>query len=103
VAAADSVYAGARATLVGDVAPRLTTVPRWWAERVTLNNATLLARLVYSRDLELFDAVWLREGRDLRRAVRRIEALAKSKPDDPYGAVRAFVSVGTVARAGDRR
>jgi hypothetical protein len=36
---------------------------------VKLDNAALLARRVYMTDLERYDAVWEREGRDLKRAM----------------------------------
>jgi predicted aminopeptidase len=58
---------------------------------VKLNNAALLARLTYGRELPLFDRVWEREGRDLRRTVARVIALARQDPKDPYRAVRAWV------------
>ncbi len=90
VRAADSVYARARVTLVNDIAPAVGATARW-ASRMQLDNAALLARLTYGRDLPLFDSVWVREGRDLRRSVRRIVALAKSEPNDPYAAVRAWL------------
>jgi predicted aminopeptidase len=92
IAAADGVYARARAALVDSVAPTLATLPAGWARRTPLDNATLLARLVYARDLDLFDAVWAREGRDLRRAARRVEALVRARADDPYAAVADWLA-----------
>jgi len=38
------------------------------------------------------DAVWVREGADLRRTIAQIIALAKSKPKDPFGALREWVA-----------
>jgi predicted aminopeptidase len=90
VAARDTVYARARDELATRVAPAVGAAPTW-AARVQLDNASLLARLTYGRDLPVFDAVWEREGRDLRRTVERVIALAKSRPDDPFAAVRQFV------------
>jgi predicted aminopeptidase len=57
-----------------------------------LDNAALLARRTYARELPLFDQVLAREGGDLPRAVRRIVALARARTDDPYGAVRGWVA-----------
>ena len=92
LAARTVVYEGARRTLVDDVAPRLRTVRRASLARMRLNNAALLARRVYRMRLDLFDGVYLREGSDLRRAMRRIVTLAKSRPDDPFGALRDWLA-----------
>jgi predicted aminopeptidase len=92
IVARDSVYARARRTLVSEVGPRLTTYPRSYASRVRLDNAALMARRIYLTDLGLFDGVWEREGRDLRRTIARVIELAKSKPKDPFGAVRAWLA-----------
>ena len=89
--ARDSVYATARRMLVDSIAPRFKTIPPMYAERVHLDNAALLARRVYSSELGLFDAVWVREGRDLKRTVARVIELARSKPDHPFAAVRGWV------------
>ena len=86
-----AVYARARARLRADIAPQLTNVPPNWADRVPLNNAALLARRVYLTDLWLFDAVYDRERRDLRRTIARVIALAKARPDEPYAALREWV------------
>ena len=67
--------------------------PRY-LERVTLDNAALLARRVYLTDLPLFDAVYAREKGDLRAAMRRIVELAKARPKDPYGALRDWIGTG---------
>jgi predicted aminopeptidase len=91
LAARDAVYQRARRVLVSEVAPRLATVSPRYAERVPLDNASLLARRVYARNLDLFDAVYARQGRNLRHAIVRIIALAKSNPKDPYGALRQWL------------
>ena len=54
------------------------------------NNAALLARRIYLTDLELFDRVWEREGRNLRLTIERVVALAKDAKD-PYAAVKAWL------------
>ena len=92
LAARDAIYAGARRFLMDSVAIRFKTISPLYAERVPLDNAALLARRIYATELGLFDAVWREEGGDLRRAVRRIIALARSRPDDPFGALRSWVA-----------
>ena len=90
--ARDSIYAGARASLLQNVAPRLKTIPARAVERIRLDNATLLARRIYLTDLELFDAVYDREQRDVRRSIARIIAIAKKSPKDPSGGVRTWLA-----------
>ncbi len=94
IAAHDSVYGRARDTLLHDVGPQLRTVDPRYLARVQLSNAALLAQRIYTTRLDDFDAVYAREGSDVRRAVARIIALAKSRPDDPFGAVRDWISAG---------
>jgi predicted aminopeptidase len=91
--AREVVYARARQRLRDEVAPRLAGVPPGWAERVPLDNATLLSRRVYLTDLWLFDAVYDREGRDLKRTIARVVALARSRPDAPYAALKEWLGV----------
>lgn len=88
----DTVYARARVILVRDIGPQLRTVSPMYAQRVALDNASLLARRVYAKNLDLFDAVYAREGRNLRRTIGRIISLAKSSPKDPYGALRVWLT-----------
>ena len=101
IAAHDSVYATARKYLIDSVGPRLRTIDTRYLERVRLDNAALLAQRIYLTDLDRFDALYDREGRDLRRTVVRIIALAKSRPADPFAALRAADSTGAAdARSG---
>jgi predicted aminopeptidase len=93
ISARDTVYATTRAALVKEIAPRLRTISPLYAERVQLNNAALLARRVYASDLEVFDLIYEREGRDLKRTIGRVIALAKSNPARPFVALRKFVGV----------
>jgi predicted aminopeptidase len=103
VAARDSVYARARRQLADSVGPQLHGVTparaAAWAARIQLDNAALLARRIYARELPLFDSVYAREGADLRRAVTRVVALARSRPKDPYGALRDWVAGAPTAEA----
>jgi predicted aminopeptidase len=97
IAVRDTVYQRARETLVGEIAPALKTINPLYAERVPLDNAALLARRVYASDLDLFDQVYEREGRDLRRTIGRVIALAKSSRGDPFGALRRWLGVPAAA------
>jgi predicted aminopeptidase len=90
IAARDSVYAHTRARLVNEVAPQFKTINPVYAQRVTLNNAALLARRVYATDLDVFDRVYAKEGRDLKRTIGRVIALAKSNPKQPFDALRKW-------------
>jgi predicted aminopeptidase len=92
LAARDSVYVHARQLLVDSIAIRFKTIPPLYAERVKLGNAALLAHQVYATELDVFDAVWVREKRDLKATVKRIIALAQSQPGDPYHALREWVA-----------
>lgn len=88
----DSVYRAARQDLIFRIGPRLRTIAPRYVERVRLDNAALLARRIYLTDLDLFDSVYVREGRDIRRATHRIIELAKSDTRDPYGALRRWTT-----------
>ncbi len=74
IRAADSVYSAARIRLVDSVGVKLRTYPSWWPERVALDNAVLMSRRVYARDLHVFDSVYVASGNDLRKAIQRIIA-----------------------------
>ncbi|NUQ19616.1 MAG: hypothetical protein HOQ09_01515 [Gemmatimonadaceae bacterium] len=92
LAARDTIYRRARVELVDSLGPRLRTVGPRYLERVPLDNAALLARRVYLTDLDMFDEVYARENAELPRAIDRIIALAKSRPKDPFGAVRDWLA-----------
>ena len=62
IAARDTVYRLARTELVEVLGPQLHTIGPRVLERMRLDNAALIARRIYLTDLDLFDAVWLREG-----------------------------------------
>lgn len=100
LAAATAIYDRAAEAYADSVAPKLPGYGTRPAARPRLDNAILLARRVYRTGLDDFDAVFALEGNDLRRAMRQIIALAKSRPDDPYGALREWLaarSPGSVA------
>ena len=101
IAARDTVYLRARQGLIQTIAPQLKTINPRYAERVPLDNASLLARRIYASDLDVFDLVYVKEGRNLRHTIGRIISLAKSKPKTPFGALRDWVgaSPDTLLRA----
>lgn len=88
----DSIFREARHELVFRIGVQLRTVPPRYLERVRLDNAALLARRIYLTDLDLFDSVFVREGRDTRRAVQRVIEVAKADPKRPYEALRRWVA-----------
>jgi predicted aminopeptidase len=90
----DSVYRAAREQLVFRLGPQLRTVAPRYVERVRLDNAALLARRIYLTDLELFDSVFVREGRDVKRTIERVIEIAKSDDDAPYEALRRWLAAG---------
>ena len=60
-----------------------------------LDNAALMSRRIYRTGLDDFDAIYEREGERLPAAIARIIALARSRPKDPYAAMRAYVASGS--------
>ncbi len=87
--AREQLYARARSHLADVIAPQLSRVSSGWAQRVPLNNAVLMARRVYATGLSDFEAVYQREGRNMRRAFARVVSLHNARPDDPFAAVRS--------------
>ncbi|MGI9140893.1 MAG: aminopeptidase [Gemmatimonadaceae bacterium] len=90
--ARDTVYLHARRALKDSVGAQLRTIGPWYAERVPLNNAYVLARVVYAKELALFDEIYWAEERDVRAAIDRVIRLAKSSPNDPFGAIRNWIA-----------
>jgi predicted aminopeptidase len=86
--ARDTLYARARQLLVDSVGPTLRTIDPRVLGRIRLDNAALLAHKIYNTDLDVFDTLWQQQGGDLRRTVLRIIALARTRPKDPFGALR---------------
>ena len=90
VTARDSVYARARRTLVDSVGPVLRGVNPAWLSRVPLDNASLLARRVYAQRLELFDSVWVRNDRDVKRSIVAVRDAVRGARD-PFEALERLV------------
>jgi predicted aminopeptidase len=93
IVARDTVYAHTRSALISEVGPVLKTISPRYAERVPLDNASLLARRVYASDLDVFDRVYDKEGRDLKRTIGRIISLAKSNQKQPFAALTQWAGV----------
>lgn len=72
VLARDTVYARARRLLVDSVGPVLKDVNPAWLATIPMDNASLLARRVYAQRLDLFDSVWVRNDRSVRRTIAAI-------------------------------
>ncbi|MEW5917027.1 MAG: aminopeptidase [Gemmatimonadota bacterium] len=91
VKARDTVYARALAQL-RDSLTRLRgdSIASLVLQRTRLNNASLLARRVYGKDLALFDSVHAALGGPLRATVDSIVAVV-ADADEPFDAVRAFL------------
>jgi predicted aminopeptidase len=94
IAARDTVYTGARVALVGEIAPQFKTINPRYATRVPLDNASLLARRVYASDLDVFDQIFEKEGRNLRHTIGRVIGLAKANKDNPFAGLRRWVGTG---------
>jgi predicted aminopeptidase len=92
IAARDTIYIRARQSLVSSIGPQLRTVSPFYVQRVPLDNASLLARRVYAQDLDLFDQIYIEEGRNLRATIARVIGLAKASPKDPYLGIRDWIA-----------
>lgn len=92
LAARDSVYSAMRTVLLTEVGPAFQSYDARALQRTRFDNALLLARRIYLTDLDLFEAVYEREGRDLRRTIDRVTELAHGRPGDPYEALRVWLA-----------
>jgi predicted aminopeptidase len=81
LAARDTVYGKLRTFLVDSVAPFLKTMSRTYAERVRLDNASLLARRIYATNLGDFEGAWERDGKSVRRVLERVAKVAPAASD----------------------
>jgi predicted aminopeptidase len=90
VVARDSVYALARRILVDSVGPSLRGVDVRRLGRIQLDNAALLARRVYAQRLDLFDSVWVRNDRDVRRSVTAVRTAVRGA-SQPFEAVERLL------------
>ena len=91
VVARDSVYARARRLLVDSVSLQVRRINPEWFRRIPLDNASLLARRVYAQQLDLFDSVFVRNSRDVRRTIQAVRA-AVAGSDSPFVAIGRLVT-----------
>jgi predicted aminopeptidase len=97
--AREAVFAVARARFAREIEPTLPGYDSTKPVRLHLDNASLMSRRMYRTGLDDFDVIYEREGRRLPDAIARIIALARSRPRDPYAAVRAYVASGSAEPA----
>jgi predicted aminopeptidase len=91
LAARGLLFAGAQRRFADEVRPRLGVNTYGSFTRDPLNNATLIARRIYYRRLDLFEEVHRAHGGDFRAALAAIVRAAREGRDDPYAAVEALV------------
>jgi predicted aminopeptidase len=89
------VFAGARDRFAREIEPSLPGYDPNKPVTLHLDNAALMSRRMYRTGLDDFDAIYLREGERLPAAIAQIIALARSRPKDPYAAMRAYVASGS--------
>ncbi|HLB10451.1 MAG TPA: aminopeptidase [Gemmatimonadaceae bacterium] len=99
LAAREIVFAGARARFEREIEPTLPGYDSTKPVHLHLDNASLMSRRMYRTGLDDFDAIYEREGKRLPVAIARIIELARSRPADPYAAVRAYVASGSAEPA----
>ena len=99
LAARETLFSSARASLLHDLAPQLKTISIRSVERVKLDNAVLMSRRVYLTDLDTFDAVLAKDGGDLKRTVGDIIAAAKRDTEKkPFEAVKRLAGLPATSR-----
>lgn len=89
LSARDTVYARVRRFLVDSVGPKLKSIDPRYAERVRLDNASLLARRIYATGLGDFERVWEHEGARVRNAVERVIEMT-GRQHAPFDTLRAW-------------
>ena len=94
IAQRDVVFKAERERFAREVAPRLLTSSfRDFADE-PLNNATLIATRLYYDRLDLFEAAYDKNGRDLKRTVEAVIKLAQDNVKDPFAALARYVEAG---------
>ncbi len=92
IAVRDTIYRAARDTLIHVLGPRFRVIGPRALERIRIDNSAVMARRVYLTDIDLFDAMWVREKRELKAAVRRIISIAKEdEARRPFDALRRYL------------
>jgi predicted aminopeptidase len=93
--AREIVFAGARERFAREIEPSLPGYDAKMPIKLHLDNAALMSRRMYRTGLDDFDAIYEREGERLPATIARIIGIAKSRPKDPYAALRAYVVSGS--------
>jgi predicted aminopeptidase len=94
IADREAVFTSAQRRYTEEIVPQLRVLGFGSFARVRLNNALLIARRIYYRRLDLFEAVYQEMGSDLSGTISMIAVAAKGQPRDPYGAVEALLPGG---------
>lgn len=93
IAVRDTIYRAARDTLIHIHGPKFRVIGPRVLERIRIDNAAVMARRVYLTDVDLFDALWQKEGRDTRRSIKRIMEIARAdEAKRPFAALRQAVT-----------
>jgi predicted aminopeptidase len=93
IATRDTIYRAARDTLIHVLGPRFRVIGPRVLERIRIDNAAVMARRVYLTDVDLFDALWQRDGRDIRRTLSHVIEIAKGdEAKKPFAALRRAVA-----------
>ncbi|HWK89542.1 MAG TPA: aminopeptidase, partial [Longimicrobium sp.] len=91
VAERERVFTAAQRRFADEVRPRLQVDSFAGFTREPLNNATLIARRIYYRRLDLFERVYRSRGGDFQRTLMDLIAAARGSKADPYTGVEALL------------
>jgi hypothetical protein len=86
------VYARARRLLVDSVSLQVRGINPAWFHRIPLDNASLLARRVYSQRLDLFDSVLVRNGSNVRQTIAAVRDAVRDS-SEPFVALERIIRV----------
>jgi len=89
--AREEVFDRARERFASAIQPRFRVLSFANFANAPLNNASLIARRIYYRRLDLFEAAFHATGRDLPFTIQRIIEVTRSG-GDPYEAVESLVT-----------
>jgi predicted aminopeptidase len=95
IAGRELIFSRAQVRFAQEVTPRLEVSGYGNFSRAELNNAYLIARRIYYRRLDLFEAVHQALGGELSQTIQTITAAARAQPRDPYGAIEALLPAST--------
>jgi predicted aminopeptidase len=86
----EKVFRGAQREFAEEVQPRFQVLSFADFTQIPLNNATLIARRIYYRQLDLFERVFEQSGENLAATIAAIVEVAEDA-DNPYAAVAGLV------------